>query len=74
MVKQHIFCLGCHDRLKLKLILTGHMRNGVVAIGWTESTEYRHTTKRFDNSYRPDVIMVTRPRALRRKAQLHMAV
>lgn len=57
-----LHCAGCGDRLRLvTLFRCGVIRAEVVDRQW------RHTTRQWDNRYRPDT--TTRPRILRRNAR-----
>jgi hypothetical protein len=56
-----VYCAGCGDRLRLTtVVLRGVARADLSRVEW------RHTTRRWDNRYRPDT--VTRSDIFRRFA------
>jgi hypothetical protein len=56
--KELVFCAGegCGDRLRLTVVLTA--RIGLLRADWSEDHQYRHTTRRWDNRYNPDLRIV----------------
>lgn len=64
--REHVFCgdKRCCDRLRRTEVLRARLV-GAGRMGWSVRIEYRHTTRRWDGRYRPDLLIVTRAGLLR---------